>query len=456
MSSILDDHISKRPLILAGAVAVLLFGCVAAVIPFSSQALPVIPPFMPMFATTVCLVEGLTAYFLAVQFRASREPFLGALAGAYGFVMVTAAMQLLIFPNVFAPTGLFGAGPQSAIWVWVIWHTGYPVFIGAALVIRRAQNFHGPDGWLRNISLMLMIGGPILAIMLAYLAVAGGGALPQLITGTSYKALRESPAGAAVIIANITALAACIGFTRLRDLLTLWVAVALLASLGDCVLALAAASRFSLGWYTGRLLSVISSSVVLCVLILEFSRIYARLVKANVVLAERALHDGLTGAFNRFYLTEQVPREIRRASRDKKPLTLLMIDVDHFKSYNDMHGHQAGDHCLAGIAAAIETILRRPGDFVARYGGEEFAAVLPGTNATDALHIADTLRDAVKARAFRRDHTCDATVTISIGIATFEPATGTLTPEDLIHRADQALYQAKHKGRDRALVFEAA
>jgi diguanylate cyclase (GGDEF)-like protein len=303
---------------------------------------------------------------------------------------------------------------------------------------------------------MLMIGGPVMALLLADLAINGGGVLPALIHGTSYTALRESPAGAAVIGANVAALAACIGLTRLRDLLSLWVAVALLASLGDSVLVLAAASRYSLGWYTGRLLSVIYSSVVLCVLIQEFTRLYARLVKANTVLAERALHDGLTGAFNRFYLAEQIPRELRRASRDKKPLSLLMIDVDHFKSFNDAHGHQAGDECLAGIAGAIATILRRPGDFFARYGGEEFAAVLPGTHLRDAMRIADGLREAVKARGFRRDHAGDATVTISIGIATFDPATGPLTPEALIHRADQALYHAKHEGRDRAKFFEAA
>lgn len=455
MSGILDEHLTRRPYALAGLVAFLLMAAVLVILPHSAMKLPVISPFMPMFATTVSLVEGLTAYFLAVQFRSSREPFLGALSGAYGFVMVTAMLQLLIFPGAFSPTGLLGAGPQSAIWVWVIWHTGYPAFIALALLTRRFGKSQPADGWLRDFSIVLMIGGPVSAIVLAFMAVAGGGILPPLIHGTSYTALRSSPAAAVVIGMDLIALATCIGFTRLRDLLSLWVAVAILASLGDVVLALAAASRYSLGWYSGRILSVVSSSVVLCVLIFEFSRLHDRLVKANRDLAERALHDGLTGAFNRGYFIEQFPREIRRAQREKHPLTLLMIDVDHFKAYNDTHGHQMGDQCLIGIVGAIETAVRRPGDFVARYGGEEFAVVLPGTDGKGALRIVQALRQAVRSLGFQRGEPCDGQVTVSVGVASFHPGTDSFGGEELVRRADQALYRAKNNGRDMAHAFEA-
>jgi len=253
--------------------------------------------------------------------------------------------------------------------------------------------------------------------------------------------------------ANIVALAACIRITRLRDLLSLWLAVALLASLGDAVLVLGAGARYSLGWYGGRILSVVSSSVVLCVLIFEFSRLYGRLVKANRSLASRALHDGLTGAFNRGYFVEQFPREIGRAIRDKTPLSLLMIDVDHFKSYNDIHGHQTGDACLIGITGAIKDILRRPTDFLARYGGEEFAVVLPGTGREGAAQLIAALRGAVRNLNLPQAAS-GGPVTISLGVATFHPGTDTFAPEELIRRADIALYQAKHSGRDAVREFE--
>jgi len=428
-----------------------LIAAVLAILPFGSVSLPVIVPFIPIFATTVFLVEGLTAYFLAIQFRASGETFLGALAGAYGFVMVTAILQLLIFPGVFSKTGLLGAGPQSAIWVWVIWHTGYPVFAGLALLTRLLP----ATPRFRHAGLALMLGGPATAALFAYLAIAGGGVLPPLIHGASYQALRHSPAASVVLAANILALGACIRLTRLRDLLSLWLAVALLASLGDAVLVLGAGARYSLGWYGGRILSVVSSSVVLCVLIFEFSRLYGQLVKANRSLVSRALHDGLTGAFNRGYFVEQFPREIGRAIREKTPLSLVMIDVDHFKSYNDIHGHQTGDECLIGITGAIRDILRRPTDFLARYGGEEFAVVLPGTGREGAAQLIAALRRAVRNLKLP-PAASGGPVTISLGVATFDPGTDSFAAEELIRRADIALYQAKHSGRDTAREFEPA
>jgi diguanylate cyclase (GGDEF)-like protein len=436
-------------------VAALLIGmAVVALLPYSRLPMPVIQPFLPMYGTTEFFVDGLTAYFLAIQFRSSREPFLGALAGAYGFVVVVATVQVLIFPGAFCPNGLLNAGPQSAAWMWLVWHIGYPAFVLGALIVQAVRLSHGNTEILQRVAMLLMAGGPLTAGLLAWMVIAGEGALPQLIHGDSYRTPANAPAWPFVAAANVLALAACLKVTRLRDLLSLWVSVALLTSFGDALLMIWAGARYSLGWYAGQVLSVISSSLVLCVLIFEFDRLYDQLLASHVGLAQRALHDGLTGAFNRGYFIEQCPRELRRAVREQAPLSLLMIDVDHFKSYNDMRGHQMGDQCLIAIVGAIRRAIRRPADFIARYGGEEFAVVLPQTDAAGAQRIAEAVRAEIFELCLRFDEIGVGFVTVSVGIATFDPSFDAYDTDELVRRADQALYQAKRDGRDTSRVYK--
>jgi diguanylate cyclase (GGDEF)-like protein len=452
MSGILDQASTSRRFLIAGAMAGFIVVASGAALPFARTGLPVIVPFLPMFETTVILVEGLTCFLLAIQYRALRQAYLGGLAGAYGFVMVTAGIQFLAFPGVFSPAGLLGAGPQSAVWLWVFWHGGFPAMVILALLTRTgaAARWLGP--LLPRAGLVLMAAGPLLAAILAFIAIHRSDILPVLIRNDSYHNLQDSQATKIVIATLLLAGFTCILVTRLRDLISLWVAVALLASLGDTLLVLAGAARYSLGWYAGRELSILSSSVVLCVLIFEFTRAYERLSAANAALSERAMRDGLTGAFNRFYFQEQFGREFRRTVRERAPMSVLMIDVDHFKSYNDICGHQMGDQCLIAIVRALEAALRRPGDFVARYGGEEFIAVMPRTGAEGALAQAEAIRRGIAVLRLSRGNGADDIVTVSIGIATIDPAVDDARPDELIRRADAALYQAKHNGRDRIVV----
>jgi diguanylate cyclase (GGDEF)-like protein len=452
MSGILDQRSTGTRFMIAGAMAGLLICAAAAALPLAGLQLPIIVPFIPIFETTVILVEGLTCFFLAIQFRAMREAYLGGLAGAYGFVMVMAAIQFLVFPGVFSPTGLLGAGPQSAIWLWIFWHGGFPAMVLLALLTRTGAASRWLGQALPRAGLALMAAGPLLAAALAYFAIHRSDLLPTLIHNGSYRSLRDAQATKIVIGILLLAGFTCVRVTRLRDLLSLWVAVALLASLGDTLLVLTGATRYSLGWYAGRVLSVVSSSVVLCVLIFEFTRAYERLFAANAALSERAMRDGLTGAFNRFYFKEQFNREFRRTVRECAPMSVLMIDVDHFKSYNDICGHQVGDQCLVTIARALERALRRPGDFVARYGGEEFVAVMPRTGAEGALAQAEAIRRGIAALGLSRGNGMDAVVTVSIGIATIDPAMDDFSPDKLIGLADAALYEAKHAGRDRVVA----
>jgi two-component system, chemotaxis family, response regulator WspR len=173
-----------------------------------------------------------------------------------------------------------------------------------------------------------------------------------------------------------------------------------------------------------------------------------KLANANVELQKLAALDGLTGIGNRRAFDEVVQREWQRGQRTRKPLSMLLCDVDRFKLYNDEFGHQAGDLCLKKVAAVLTEQLKRPADLAARYGGEEFAIVLPETDIEGALKLAEACRARLAALELEHPSTEAGVVTISIGVASVVPA-----PEhsatDLIEGADQALYAAKSEGRNR-------
>lgn len=165
-------------------------------------------------------------------------------------------------------------------------------------------------------------------------------------------------------------------------------------------------------------------------------------------LQELSNQDGLTGVANRRCFEDILQIEWLRARREQTPISLLMIDIDFFKPFNDTYGHLQGDVCLIAIATAIRNALKRPADLVARYGGEEFAAVLPHTDTAGAQTIAATI--AANAASLDIDHeasTVSRRVTVSIGVATLVPDRDQ-EPQALIEASDAALYQAKRDGRN--------
>ncbi|MFO1264363.1 MAG: diguanylate cyclase [Rhodoferax sp.] len=167
------------------------------------------------------------------------------------------------------------------------------------------------------------------------------------------------------------------------------------------------------------------------------------------LLRNLAFLDGLTGVFNRRYFDQQLGVEWARASRSGTPFSLIMLDVDHFKAFNDHYGHQAGDDCLREIAASLKSCLKRPGDLVARYGGEEFACILPDTPFDDAMALAQDMEGRV--RALQIAHAVSnvaAVVTASLGVGT-RTLYATADALSLIRLADDQLYKAKENGRGR-------
>ncbi len=178
----------------------------------------------------------------------------------------------------------------------------------------------------------------------------------------------------------------------------------------------------------------------------------AELQAANEQLAALSSTDALTGLANRRRFDEVWEAEWQRAARMRLPLALALIDVDHFKAYNDHYGHQAGDVCLRQVAAILAAEVRRSGELVARYGGEEFVLVLPGATATEARVVAERIRTAVQAQGMPHEHSPVApVVTVSIGVASGLVQRAEQA-EALLKQADVALYLAKDQGRNGVLT----
>ena len=174
------------------------------------------------------------------------------------------------------------------------------------------------------------------------------------------------------------------------------------------------------------------------------------------LVAELAQHDVLTWTKNRRVFDEYLPRLWRQAAEDGRSLAILLVDVDHFKPYNDRYGHQAGDVALRKVAHALQSCIRRPLDLVARYGGEEFTAILYDTDGHRAAGTAEQVRRSIEALAIEhRASRAGAALTVSIGVAVVSPALER-TPAGALQLADEALYRAKSKGRNRVDIMDEA
>ncbi len=188
----------------------------------------------------------------------------------------------------------------------------------------------------------------------------------------------------------------------------------------------------------------------------ELAQSARQLEEANRCLQQLSKIDVVTGIGNRRCFEEVLGQEWGRAQRQGVPLSILMIDIDLFKEFNDLYGHINGDICLRRVAEAVRKAMKRPGDVVARYGGEEFVAVLPETGAEGALKVAERIHAALCGAAIvhERSQVADH-ITVSIGAASAHPCQG-CAPADLVAAADNALYAAKREGRNRTVAEDAA
>ena len=194
----------------------------------------------------------------------------------------------------------------------------------------------------------------------------------------------------------------------------------------------------------------------------QYKKLAGRIVNICGLALENAHHyrmikdlsntDGLTGIANRRLLEEHLQQEWRRLKRDKNNLFLVMADIDYFKNYNDLYGHQAGDDCLKAVARVLDEHCRRPGDLAARYGGEEFMLVLPSADLDGACDIVDRINQALEELKIKHEASESSRfVTFSFGITCAVPDSS-FKVEDLVSAADEALYDAKSKGRNCSAV----
>jgi len=183
-------------------------------------------------------------------------------------------------------------------------------------------------------------------------------------------------------------------------------------------------------------------------------RNHVELKRRGDLLESLSMLDGLTGIPNRRRFEEYLDQEWRRSVRERSHLSIILLDIDFFKNFNDNYGHLAGDDCLKKVAMALNNAIRRPADLIARYGGEEFVCVMPCTKSVGGIYVAENIRKSISELRVPHSHSSVGEhVTISLGVATCIP-NGDSLPEELINAADKQLYLAKSKGRNQVRGVE--
>lgn len=442
----------------AAAVAALLacVGLLAA--PVAAEPLPALPGLLPALAGAMCVAQLVVAVLLFSQGGLGARAGAVRLGGAYLFAAALSVPYILGLPGVADPGGTFAhllpaRGGRAGSWVGVAWlwctgHVGFAVLV-AHHALRSApktardggeQDGGEQDGAAQD-------GAPrprTTALALLALAAAIAAVLPaveRLVEAAGLGRLAAAVAGPLVATANVVALVLLARRLRGGGLVELWLCVALLAGAVDAWLTVLGGARFSLGWYVGR-----ASAFLAIMLVLQAALREVMAAQREVsVLAES---DALTGLANRRRFDRVLAQEWRRAQRDRQPLALVMVDVDHFKRFNDRYGHPAGDLCLRRVGALVGAAARRPADLAARLGGEEFALLLPGTGLAGAAYLARDLRAGVAALGIPHEDGADGVVTISAGVAARRPAVSDFDAAALVQAADRALYRAKARGRN--------
>ncbi|TYA11544.1 GGDEF domain-containing protein [Paenibacillus faecis] len=466
-SQITDIPSNRNQRRLAVLLALFISALSVAALPFGTKILPSFEPFLPILISWFIFGDLLTAFILFSQFRASGVPSLLVISCTYLYIGIITALHILTFPGVFSEEGMLGANNQSAGWLWIFWHGGFPA--GILIYLYVGIRYPQPLESKKDISFYTAI-GLFLTFLSAFLsfefATDGADHMPRIIDVGSYRSILDLGIGPVLGGLNLLVMALVLLRFRTRSVLHLWIAIALLALFLDTLLTVFAGTRYSLGWYLARVNSVISATVVLCSAVSEVNRLFIRLSdqhkqllesgrkleKANEELLRLSSLDGLTEIPNRRRLDEIISWELVFPEERQTPLSLLILDVDCFKAYNDHYGHLGGDHVLKKIARTISAEVKPYFGFAARYGGEEFAVLLSGLDVQGTFAVAERIRTAVeRLEIMHAGSASGGKVTISIGGHCLAPFQG-VDQDELIYLADQCLYEAKDAGRNCCII----
>jgi diguanylate cyclase (GGDEF)-like protein len=431
-----------------------LLACWALVVPVAMRPLGTSYPIFAIVIALSIAAIAVTAVLLWAQARVTRSVPLAVLALGYALTASVMLPYLLFYRGLWPELiRLISADPQTSGWFYVEWHA---LFIGSTIAyfLTRKRYADAPPLAARAFR---AVQRRLWALGVAILVVT----LPPLIWIDGLPALSVNGHVTRLLMAVVAVIAlgaaASIGIAfssnRFNTLLDLWLSVACFSMLADVVLALFS-HQFAAGWYFSRLNILLAASAVLFVLLFQTANIYAQLAVTAERLRNESLTDALTGLANRRSFDQRFAELRRACARESRPLSLLMIDVDQFKVYNDAFGHQAGDECLHAVASMLQRNVGRATDVIARFGGEEIAVIMPEVDLAGAMVVAERMRATVEDAAIPQGPgSTYRVVTISIGVAaTSDP--GATTEQDLLSGADRALYRAKESGRN--VVIEAS
>jgi diguanylate cyclase (GGDEF)-like protein len=390
---------------------------------------------------------AVTAVLLVLQGRTLRSQPMIVLGAGFAFTAAAMIPYGAFYPGLVQPLReTLTRFPASSATLWLGWHIALPAAMLSFFSLTAGRADAESVRRRARFTFAAFAAAFVLLLAVAFLDRNLQPVLDGNVFTTRFRV------GALVLCGGpgVLVLAAAL---RSREPTVLEIAIAIVACSGilEAYLLVVGMRPFSVGWWGSRLAMLCATTAVLGILLRQTTRLYGALLRRAEALADEALTDPLTGLSNRRRFDEELQRAHGAAARRNGSLSVAMIDIDHFKRYNDAYGHLAGDAALRRIANAIGESVERSADLAARYGGEEFVVILEDTNREGAIGVAERMRAAVAAAALPAPE--GGVLTISVGVATRRPGEGA---GELVRRADAALYDAKNAGRNRVVAAREA
>jgi diguanylate cyclase (GGDEF)-like protein len=429
------------------ALGVALFLVLIAAIAFGAGGVRTTPSFafLPVVITLAFCAEALTALLLFGQFYLTGSIGFALIACAYEFAALLAIPYLASAPGVGPDLGGRDAGFREMAWLWTAWHLAFPaaVIAGFALdpLLKRRMSSRREIG--ASLAFVCAFTA-VIAVLVATLAWGARDVLPHLVAGGQPTPAFRFGVVPSVVLANTAACAYALLRGKGATSLGIWIALASFAATLGALVETFSGHAFSLPWYLAELEAMLTASIVLAMLAIEIGLVYGR-------LAELATRDALTGLHNRRGLDDYLRWAFEYARRRELGIAILMVDIDHFKQYNDRYGHSTGDAALRRVAALLRKSAVRRYDLVARYGGEEFVVALFNVGPHQATLVAERLQRLVQGARIPHAAVDSGRLSVSIGIGHVGDA-ARASVEELFQAADGALYRAKDAGRDRYML----